>query len=67
LKAAAWPNFESTWVYFPKHLTHTDPLRVQTDGEGKLWVFLGTDSGFEGTTKFYIAKVDLQLDEVENF
>jgi hypothetical protein len=53
--------------YFPKRLAHSDPLRVQSDDQGRLWIFLGTDSGFEGTTKFYIVKVDLQCEEVENF
>jgi hypothetical protein len=28
---------------------------VRTDGAGRLWVFLGTDSGFEGTTEIYYA------------
>jgi hypothetical protein len=54
-------------VYFPKQLSHEVPLRMQTDPQGRLWLFLGTDSGFEGMTKFYIAKVSLHLNEVEPF
>jgi hypothetical protein len=51
--------------YFPKQMSHEIPLRAQSDSQGHLWIFLGTDSGFEGKSKFYIAKVDLQLEEVE--
>lgn len=29
------------------------PFIVSTDAEGALWVFFGTDSGFEGTTTIY--------------
>lgn len=46
--------------YFPKQLETEIPLLVQSDPEGRIWIFLGTDSGFEGITKFYIAKVGLQ-------
>ncbi len=51
--------------YCPKQLGHRIPLRAQSDSQGRLWIFLGTDSGFEGTSKFYIAQVNLQLDKVE--
>lgn len=33
------------------------PLRVRTDEKGRLWVFFGTDSGFEAVTKYYIVKI----------
>jgi hypothetical protein len=52
--------------YFPKQLSHKIPLRMQSDSQGCLWIFLGTDSGFEGISKFYVAQVSLQLDEVED-
>jgi hypothetical protein len=51
--------------YFPKRLNQEMPLRAQSDSQGCLWIFLGTDSGFEGTSRFYVAQVDLQLDELE--
>lgn len=50
--------YDST--YFPKWLKTEVPLQVQSDPQGCIWIFLGTDSGFEGATKFYIAKVTLQ-------
>lgn len=43
--------------YLPKQLTNDKPLIAKSDANGRLWIFLGTDSGFEGTTKFYIADV----------
>lgn len=51
-------------AYLPKKLyTNKDFLLVKSDSEGDLWIFIGTDSGFEGVTKFYLAQVILQLDE----
>ncbi len=52
--------------YFPKQLSHETPLRAQSDSQGRLWIFLGTDSGFEGTSTFYIAQVNLQLNDAED-
>jgi len=46
-------------VYFPKHLVQKIPLQAKTDENGQIWIFLGSDSGFEGPTKFYIAKVSV--------
>jgi hypothetical protein len=37
------------------------PTPVQSDGQGSLWVFLGTDSGFEGTTEIYYAFIAVLL------
>lgn len=45
------PTFE------PKVLTNTEPFRAKTDSQGRLWLFVGTDSGFEGRTLYYIADV----------
>ncbi len=47
--------------YLPKPFIPGIPLEVQTDEKGQLWVFFGTDSGFEGTSKFYILSIVLQL------
>jgi hypothetical protein len=33
----------------------TLPRRVETDLSGSAWIFVGTDSGFEGTTELYYA------------
>lgn len=50
--------------YRLKQLESKMPLIVQTDQNGQLWIFVGTDSGFEGPTKFYIASLDLTIVEI---
>jgi hypothetical protein len=40
------------------------PLTVSTDADGKLWLFVGTDSGFEGRTRLYYASMRVTFDEV---
>lgn len=45
--------------YLAQTYESTHPLQVQTDGQGHLWIFIGTDSGFEGTTKFYLLNLKL--------
>ena len=35
---------------------------VTTDGEGSLWLFVGTDSGFEGRTSIYYDRVTATFD-----
>jgi len=39
-------------------------LTATTDGSGKLWVFVGTDSGFEGLTALYFSTVDVSLNSI---
>ncbi|WP_068469445.1 hypothetical protein [Candidatus Protochlamydia phocaeensis] len=46
-------------LYQPKYFTNEIPLRVKTDHAGRLWLFLGTDSGFEGPTTYYIAFISV--------
>jgi hypothetical protein len=36
-------------------------LRATTDSAGDLWLLVGTDSGFEGTTRIYVTKVSVVL------
>lgn len=40
-----------------------NPLSVQTDASGNLWVIVGTDSGFEGTTTLYYNTIEVTLEE----
>jgi len=48
------PTFE------PKQFTNEgNPLRMRTDDKGRLWFFVGTDSGFEGSTLYYIAAISV--------
>ena len=44
--------------YQIKTLTNADaPLTVRTDGEGRVWLVVGTDSGFEGKTTLYYSRI----------
>lgn len=38
-----------------------DPIEITTDSNGSLWLIIGTDSGFEGTTTLYYNSVEVQL------
>lgn len=44
-------------TYQPKELSNGSPLLIKSDQNGRLWVFLGTDSAYEGTSKFYISEI----------
>ena len=37
------------------------PLSVTTDSEGRAWLIVGTDSGFEGLTRLYYARISYVL------
>ena len=37
------------------------PLTVEADGEGRLWLIVGTDSGFEGLTTLYYDRITYHL------
>ncbi|MFI5343027.1 MAG: hypothetical protein ACHQUC_02275 [Chlamydiales bacterium] len=52
------PRFE------PITYVNSTPLRVKTDPEGRLWLFLGTDSGFEGPTLFYIVSIAVNAEPI---
>jgi hypothetical protein len=39
-----------------------NPLRITTDVEGQLWLFVGTDSGFESTTSLYYDTIRVILE-----
>ncbi len=52
------PQFE------PKEFTNEgNPLRMKTDSKGRLWLFVGTDSGFEGTSLYYIAHIAVTVQQ----
>ena len=36
-------------------------LRVEADDEGRVWLVVGTDSGFEGLTRLYYARISYTL------
>lgn len=37
------------------------PLRVDADDGGRVWLVVGTDSGFEGLTRLYYARISYTL------
>ena len=43
--------------YASKLLRNGTGVKVKTDGEGKVWVLMGIDSGFEATTSIYLQNV----------
>jgi hypothetical protein len=38
------------------------PLRLTTNSNGEVWLMMGTDSGFEGTTTLYYTSIKIKLD-----
>lgn len=53
-------------TYQPKTFANEIPLNVKTDEKGHLWLFVGTDSGFEGPTHYYIADIKVLAKPVEH-
>lgn len=41
----------------------SSPLQITTDDTGRLWLFLGTDSGFEGRTGLYYDVIEVTVTE----
>jgi hypothetical protein len=39
-----------------------NPLLTISDEIGRMWVFVGTDSGFEGTTALYYIRIEITMD-----
>jgi uncharacterized protein len=46
-------------TYALKSLNNTTPFTITTNENGELWVVIGTDSGFEGTTTIYYNKISI--------
>lgn len=49
------------YVSLTKTYTH-EPVSAADDGS--LWLLVGTDSGFEGTTALYYQQIDVRLEEI---
>jgi hypothetical protein len=45
--------------YMPKELHSPRSFKAKTDGNGRLWLLVGTDSGFEATSHYYIASISV--------
>lgn len=48
--------------YRLKTLESPTPVTVTTDGEGRLWLLVGTDSGFEGRTGLFYLEIRVTLE-----
>lgn len=40
-------------------------LKARSDENGNIWIFIGTDSGFEGKTTLYYTNIDVRLEEIK--
>ena len=47
--------------YVLKTVANESPFKVVTNPEGSLWLTVGTDSGFEGTTTIYYNNIKVQV------
>jgi hypothetical protein len=47
--------------YTLKAVTTTSPFQVTTNESGELWLLVGTDSGFEGTTTIYYNQIRAEI------
>ena len=45
-------------VYALKTVTNSVPFQARTDDNGRLWLIVGTDSGFEGITTIYYNRIE---------
>lgn len=45
--------------YMPKEMHSPRSFKAKTDEKGRLWLLAGTDSGFEATSHYYIAKISV--------
>lgn len=48
-------------VYTLKTVTNTEPFQATTDNNGSLWLIVGTDSGFMGTTTIFYNRIHVEL------
>jgi len=50
------------WVSIQRNHQHT--TLVNANSKGEIWLFVGTDSGFEGLTQLYYQRIDVTLTPV---
>jgi hypothetical protein len=62
----AKPTNEEFGVYELKTLNNeNNPVEAVSDSDGNLWIYVGTDSGFEGRTALYYTQINVSLEPVE--
>ena len=59
--AAAGANCAGSVFVTKRFTTSRGALASATDRDGNLWVLIGTDSGFEGRTTYFITQIGLRL------
>jgi len=42
--------------------TTNERIPLYSDGQGRVWVFVGTDSGYEGLTSLYYKSIEIALE-----
>ncbi|SDB49831.1 hypothetical protein SAMN03097699_1717 [Flavobacteriaceae bacterium MAR_2010_188] len=50
-------------VYVLKQLS-TEMIQIESNEDGELWLIIGTDSGFEGTTTIYYNEIKVSLTKI---
>jgi len=53
-------------VYTLKTVTNPTPFQARTDDSGRLWLIVGTDSGFEGITTIYYNRIEAILQKISD-
>ncbi len=48
-------------VYTLKTVANDDPMTVTANSNGELWIIVGTDSGFEGSTTIFYNLIGVEL------
>jgi hypothetical protein len=51
----------SSFPYVRVRKQYAHPGEIRTDARGSMWLFLGTDSGFEGLTGLYVESVTVRI------
>lgn len=49
------------YVIIERGNTNSPSFKAKTDGTGRLWLIVGTDSGFEGPTTLYYMSIEVSL------
>lgn len=52
--------------FMPKEMNSGQNLKAKTDDKGRLWLLVGTDSGFEGFSLYYIANIAVNLKVIDS-
>lgn len=55
----------SQFTSITRNNNSTSSFIATTDGNGELWLIVGTDSGFEGATTLYYMKIDVLFNQLD--